>query len=145
MKKVVILLLALVLVLGLVGCSNKSVEGNWRIVEHEGCQDGFLTKSSYDDDDDSKALNLQFSSDGTGIYSNIFEDIENKPIKYQEESGIIRIRYISYEEKGWVVEKLLLDGNYLYLVSKCENEDFMNIGQVRETENYSIFKFQRVN
>lgn len=170
MKKVVILLLALIMVLGLMGCSkNNSIEGTWVRVGNIKSDDGFVEEFPlYGDDifdadvpkiehnfnqlnpfpgvpEDAHYDGFVFYENGEGyMFSNRNPDFNLDAyydITYQKKSSSV---FLYKKVRDSEVYRLLLEGDYLYQIC-CDNENDINsLNDIKKLEFYILYVYKRV-
>lgn len=153
MKKALILMMALIMVLGFTGCSSNRIEGKWWWFNTEYCNDGFITYDSFlrgatisninaASVEDSECV-FDFRSDGY-IYCNMtFGEV----VPYYKDQAYSKHKngfFYSKSTDSDSTETWILDGDYLYIVSYVEDDNYKNIKDIREMKNYCIHILKRV-
>lgn len=173
MKKVLIVLLALMLVVGLVGCNSQSkIEKTWVRVGNIDCMDGFVEeyplygnsihnakvpkikhdKSNANDPFPSSGKNYDgyvFNGDGKGYaFSNLGYEVgfDEYPA-FEDVSYQVNENFIVCKEK-WggrtQISHFLIEGNLLYYYSDLDDEDVSNLKDIISQDNYYLQVYKAV-
>lgn len=154
MKKVLIGILALIMVLGLVGCSSESkddtsnIEGTWICSGKEFCDNGVIEEESYPTSDLDGGF--YFSSDGKAM--GYFENWESDPHqiiigKYQDKGDFVLVDIESSAETWF------FDNNTAYRIMACTNSqsesvsepELKSLDDVRNFDYYYFYIYERMD